>query len=752
MRHCIFCLLIILSNGIAFAQTPTSDSTFSLQSFGYGDIVTRPPTSDRRIEAASRMEENADELPVRTYVITREEIREQGYVTLVDVLKDIPGFRVSQPGSALLGETFTMRGLLGNEYTQIRVNGLPVKPSGAPGMPLGANLPIKQAERIEIILGPAAAVYGSDALAGVINIVLPQVVRPVEVMADIGMASGGLSEMFLSLGGRVGKNDNILDYSLYASSRQTSDLFLNTDEDLFRVDSSLVGEELYVGNGTNPEVNGIHHDSRLIGAKLDFRGLRLGYQMMQRYDHSALGSHPEEISYHNPNTMTGEIIQHQYLQYNKRWNETWNSITNASVLRYEMDEESRYYGVEHPVASEYNFQYAGSYDVYLEQLVGMQGKNFNALGGLTYQYASGESYFGHYWNPYGGETLFGNNVAAGVVNTEWSLIDSLQPINTSYEYDQISGVLQFSYHGDKFNLNAGLRADLPDDEELKLSPKFGAFYKLNEKTSFRAFIGSGFKAGSEYNKQYAFRAPPPQQVGDELVFRQERRDIISERFYGLEGGVTHRFSEVFTAEAHVFFHVLENSIFPILNYPAEPDSMGGPPPPPPAIDDDTQAFIGFSNTNSISTLAGYQLFLNYEKGPIRAELSGTIYRGSEELDSIAEIQSYRSVPEYSVHLKLRYRTEKGLSFGASSYLMGATTGSVIERNNEIIIRENEGYHNLDLLVTKKLSDTFSASLKVTNVTNTATKGIYSNAFTGIEFDYMPQLTRMTWLRLTYTLN
>ena len=44
----------------------------------------------------------------------------------------------------------------------------PVRPSVVGAMPIGSQLPIRQAERIEVIYGPAATIYGADAASGVI--------------------------------------------------------------------------------------------------------------------------------------------------------------------------------------------------------------------------------------------------------------------------------------------------------------------------------------------------------------------------------------------------------------------------------------------------------------------------------------------------------------------------------------------------------------------------------------------------------
>ncbi len=152
---------------------------------GENDIKTESDEGKIEVISASRSEKLRDDLPVTVYVVSREEILRNGYTSLVDVLKDIPGIKVSQPGSGMEGETFLMDGLFGNYYCKILVDNIPFRPSVVSGMPIGEQLPIRQAERIEIIYGPAAAIYGADAISGVINIITNTSDRPVWAQADI---------------------------------------------------------------------------------------------------------------------------------------------------------------------------------------------------------------------------------------------------------------------------------------------------------------------------------------------------------------------------------------------------------------------------------------------------------------------------------------------------------------------------------------------------------------------------------------
>jgi len=143
-------LLLLTSLNTAYSQIIEGYSSL-LEQLSVDDLDTVVRSNVIKINTASRSMKQISDLPFTSYVVTKKDIQENNYRTLTDVLKNIPGVRVSQPGSPKTGESFTINGLLGNYYTKILINGIPVNPSGAAGMPVGAQLPIKQAERIEII-------------------------------------------------------------------------------------------------------------------------------------------------------------------------------------------------------------------------------------------------------------------------------------------------------------------------------------------------------------------------------------------------------------------------------------------------------------------------------------------------------------------------------------------------------------------------------------------------------------------------
>ena len=101
-------------------------------------------------------------------ILSGVELRERGVVRLVDALRGVPGVAVVEGGSFGSVTSVFMRGGE-SDYVQVLVDGVPVnEPGGAYDF---SGLTTDNVERIEVLRGPASALYGSDAIAGVIHVI-----------------------------------------------------------------------------------------------------------------------------------------------------------------------------------------------------------------------------------------------------------------------------------------------------------------------------------------------------------------------------------------------------------------------------------------------------------------------------------------------------------------------------------------------------------------------------------------------------
>lgn len=100
-------------------------------------------------------------------VITGEELRAAGVDHVLEALRALPGAAVVQSGSFGGVTSLFLRGGE-SDYVQVLVDGVPVnEPGGAFNF---ATLTADNVERIEVVRGPASALYGSDAMTGVVQI------------------------------------------------------------------------------------------------------------------------------------------------------------------------------------------------------------------------------------------------------------------------------------------------------------------------------------------------------------------------------------------------------------------------------------------------------------------------------------------------------------------------------------------------------------------------------------------------------
>lgn len=130
------------------------------------------PPYEEVVVTASRRTQSTLEAPYATTVITGEEIRMSGATSLVELLRRVPGAEVMAMGTGSANVSF--RG-----FNQRLANKVLVLIDGRTeyqdflGLTIWSALPVglEEIERIEVIRGPGSALYGANAMLGVINII-----------------------------------------------------------------------------------------------------------------------------------------------------------------------------------------------------------------------------------------------------------------------------------------------------------------------------------------------------------------------------------------------------------------------------------------------------------------------------------------------------------------------------------------------------------------------------------------------------
>ena len=134
------------------------------QSLETGDEATLATT----VVTATRQAQRVDEVLASVDVITREEIERAGNRTLVELLASRPGVQVTSNGGAGANSSVFIRGA-NSSHTLLLIDGVRIG-SATIGAPTLETIPLALIERVEILRGPSSALYGADALGGVIQV------------------------------------------------------------------------------------------------------------------------------------------------------------------------------------------------------------------------------------------------------------------------------------------------------------------------------------------------------------------------------------------------------------------------------------------------------------------------------------------------------------------------------------------------------------------------------------------------------
>ncbi|WP_394241220.1 TonB-dependent receptor domain-containing protein [Vibrio astriarenae] len=131
---------------------------------------------EQMVVTATRTETTIAQAPASISVITEDDILSEPGLALNDLVRNVAGVQSQMDGGRAGREMISIRGM-DSKFTMILVNGRKLSSSNAifRGNDFDlATIPKESIERIEVIRGPMSALYGSEALGGVINVITKQ--------------------------------------------------------------------------------------------------------------------------------------------------------------------------------------------------------------------------------------------------------------------------------------------------------------------------------------------------------------------------------------------------------------------------------------------------------------------------------------------------------------------------------------------------------------------------------------------------
>lgn len=151
------------------------------------------------VVTASRQAQPVSSTPAATTVFTRADIKRLQPNTVADLLRRVPGASITTTGGQGSLTSLSLRGT-GSTQSLVLVDGQRISSASA-GQPSLEFLSVDQIERIEVIRGPRSAIYGSDAIGGVVQIFTRRGEPGINPRVSAGIGSNNTYRRQLGLSG-----------------------------------------------------------------------------------------------------------------------------------------------------------------------------------------------------------------------------------------------------------------------------------------------------------------------------------------------------------------------------------------------------------------------------------------------------------------------------------------------------------------------------------------------------------------------
>lgn len=415
MKIAFFLVVNSLSLSLVFSQEQLADS---IKISELREVVV----------TATRTERNLASLPLPIAIITSEAISKSGVTRLNEILFEQTGLLTIPDFGGVEG--IQVQGLDAS-YTLILIDGVPLVGRSAGTLDL-SRISVGNIDRIEIVKGASSSLYGSEALAGVINIITKKPKRD--------LLSGNLSYRYGSfetndLNSNVVWKKNKFSGSIFANYFNTNGYDLNestpekTVEPFYNI---TIQPKFYYD---------FSDDLKLVVGNRYYN---------QKQDYKATIDDEKYKGNSNINEWNSQI------KVTHKWNKKFYSEYEFYATNYKTDE---FLNDSNKQLFEANFYKQWLFRPEVRTTWSFQKSKLTAGIGLNKETLN--------------RTYFDSNV---VFNSQYAFLQ--------YDYNPT----------DKWNILAGFRYDNHQEYQSQWSPKFAVNYKVNQNISLKSSIGYGFKA------------------------------------------------------------------------------------------------------------------------------------------------------------------------------------------------------------------------------------------------------------------
>jgi vitamin B12 transporter len=220
----VFFIMVILMRRSLGARLSLTASAALLCTHGSLWAQAAPSPLEPVVVTARRAPQPISQVLADVTVVSREQIERQAVGSVADLLSHVAGFQISRNGGPGADGSVYLRGGE-TRHIAVLIDGVRVDTQNASGGATWQTMALSQIDHVEVVRGPVSALYGSDAISGVIQIFTRQGKGPAR--AELGVSVGDLDfhKADASLSGSAGR----FDYAVSVAHEQSDGFSARTN-------------------------------------------------------------------------------------------------------------------------------------------------------------------------------------------------------------------------------------------------------------------------------------------------------------------------------------------------------------------------------------------------------------------------------------------------------------------------------------------------------------------------------------------
>lgn len=657
------------------------------------------------IITASQKSQKITDAPATVISFSAEQIKLFGWNDLKDIFKTLPGFDVSYENQGEIRTSATMRGIVGNQKILVLQDGLRYNPITGERAVYGHNIPLHIYKRIEIVYGPASALYGADAYSGVINLITNDGADVEGLQINGGYVSTRAGTADITFGRRI---DDKTDIIISARAYQGEDAKLHEDY----TDYSDIVDRY---NGTLGELTTAYPVANWnLFTKLKYGDFTIGADWQHELETNAPTSIPSNYAYVE-NNVWGQDIRHVYVTYTAPASDWLNWHATVAAGDYEINPASNFYIVTNAALStgapSYKYAYSGYVQGKLQASLAVTN-SFNITTGLSFEKVKSFPKTQNLNNgPFHLDGGLEDDLSYFVDSSghTFGLANLTESKFGERNYYNLGYFLQTEYAvNSNLAVTAGARFDYNSIYKETVNPRLGIVFKPAEQTSVKALFGTAYIAPSNYYRWENWANP--------FALHIPNLNIKPEKLTSISLSVTQYLSDNASLRVELFRNNLKDIITPIAAGPQpgnkpyyNPLAISGKPYESYLENPRGGYFVEINANQGKITTRGFEIEGTYKIGNLLAIASYSFIDGDDNGATLPKVSPHKwvlnmsySAEQYSAALTGRFYSDVQTARANPRYAGGSFDGAFLLYCNFLY----------------KLNDAVSAKLSIDNVLNT----------------------------------